>query len=83
MKRFPTLSLLSALIPTMASAAETDIQTGYFIDSPVSGLYYQTSSNLSGRTDKGSFQYRAGDVVSFFSVMTKTATCYLPYPLKK
>lgn len=66
MKRFPTLFLLSALIPTMASAAEAEIQTGYFIDSPVSGLYYQTSSDLSGRTNKGSFQYRTGDVVSFF-----------------
>lgn len=46
--------------------AATMPQTGYFIDSPVTGLYYKTSSNLQGFTDKGAFQYNVGDVVSFF-----------------
>jgi hypothetical protein len=63
---YQTLSWLSPLLPSFCLANDTSIETGYFIDSPVTGLYYQTSSNLSGRTDKGAFQFRSGDVVNFF-----------------
>lgn len=49
-----------------AEATTPTIKQGFFIDSPVTGLYYKTSSNLSGHTDKGAFQYRPGDVISFF-----------------
>jgi hypothetical protein len=56
------LSVLSAL----STLAHAEIKTGYFIDSPVTGLYYQTSSGLSGSTQKGAFQYKTGDVVRFF-----------------
>ncbi|MDD9176646.1 chromosome partitioning protein ParA [Aliivibrio sp. S2TY2] len=51
---------------TTSSHANSGIKTGFFIDSPVTGLYYETSSNLSGVTSKGAFDYRSGDVVRFF-----------------
>ncbi|KYN90670.1 chromosome partitioning protein ParA [Vibrio cidicii] len=63
MKRIFSFTLLW-LGSLMAHA--TSPQTGYFIDAPVTGLYYKTSSNLSGLTHKGAFQYQPGDVVSFF-----------------
>lgn len=46
--------------------AESDTKVGYFIDAPVTGLYYQTSSNINGFTEKGAFNYKAGDVITFF-----------------
>ncbi len=49
-----------------SKVAPSTVKQGFFIDSPVTGLYYKTSSNLSGHTDKGAFQYRPGDVISFF-----------------
>ncbi|MGF1725452.1 chromosome partitioning protein ParA [Photobacterium nomapromontoriensis] len=55
-----------AAAPTTEKATAPLPQTGYFIDSPVTGLYYKTSSNLQGFTDKGAFHYNPGDVVSFF-----------------
>ncbi|EGR1511731.1 chromosome partitioning protein ParA [Vibrio vulnificus] len=60
---FFATALLSCLSLSAQSATP---KTGYFIDSPVTGLYYKTSSNLSGTTHKGAFQYHPGDVVSFF-----------------
>ena len=51
---------------TTVSHANSEVKTGFFIDSPVTGLYYETSSNLSGVTNKGAFDYRSGDVVHFF-----------------
>ncbi len=39
---------------------------GYFIDAPVQGLYYTTSSGVSGYTGSdGSFSYNVGDSVTF------------------
>ncbi|BCN22861.1 chromosome partitioning protein ParA [Vibrio alfacsensis] len=61
-----------AIAPVWATSNSTEakpqstIKQGFFIDSPVTGLYYKTSSHLSGYTQKGAFQYRPGDVVSFF-----------------
>ncbi len=66
MKPLRTLPLVGLLLSTLAYANNAEVHTGYFIDSPVSGLYYKTSSELSGKTDKGAFQYRSGDVISFF-----------------
>lgn len=57
------------------SYSNSEIKTGFFIDSPVTGLYYETSSNLSGVTKKGAFDYRSGDVVRFF--LGKDNTGYL------
>lgn len=46
--------------------AQPKIQTGKFVDSPVGGLEFETSSGISGlTTDKGQFTYREGDNVSF------------------
>lgn len=40
--------------------------TGTFVDAPVSGLSYATSSGLNGTTNsQGQFSYRAGDTVQF------------------
>ncbi|RAH17679.1 chromosome partitioning protein ParA, partial [Vibrio vulnificus] len=64
MKLLHTLTLCLSLSAFYSQAATP--KTGYFIDSPVTGLYYKTSSNLSGTTHKGAFQYHPGDVVSFF-----------------
>ena len=61
------VSILPAIVSAASYAADTTkSQTGYFIDAPVTGLFYTTSSNLTGFTDKGAFQYHPGDVVSFF-----------------
>lgn len=50
----------------LGTPAETPAQTGQFIDSPVEGLGYVTSSGLSGVTDaQGRFQFHPGDTVTF------------------
>lgn len=47
------------------SSLSTTSKTGYFIDSPVEGLHYQSGS-LSGLTDsQGAFQYLEGQPVTF------------------
>lgn len=61
--------LVFASLLTMISrcyAMPVEVKTGFFIDAPVTGLHYQTSSNLSGTTQQGAFYYRPGDVVRFF-----------------
>ena len=42
--------------------------TGQFIDSAVTGLYYEASpSGLTGTTDaSGTFKYKAGDTIEFY-----------------
>jgi hypothetical protein len=41
--------------------------TGVFLDSPVQGLYYETSSGRSGYTNaNGEYQYDAGATVTFY-----------------
>jgi hypothetical protein len=43
-----------------------EMKTGYFIDSPVMGAEYKTSSGQSGTTDfHGRFQFKDGDSVEF------------------
>ena len=52
--------------PLLGTPAQTPPQTGQFIDSPVQGLGYVTSSGLSGTTDaQGRFQFHAGDTITF------------------
>ncbi len=60
-----TLRLIGAALLLLSPCIHAT-QTGYFIDAPVTGLYYQTNSGLSGFTDKGAYQYKDGDVVSFY-----------------
>ncbi|WP_228481537.1 chromosome partitioning protein ParA [Vibrio fluminensis] len=57
-------SLLALTNMTLVQA--TELKTGYFIDSPVTGLFYKTSSNISGFTQQGAFSYQEGDIVSFY-----------------
>ncbi|MEF1175325.1 hypothetical protein REH73_23585, partial [Vibrio sinaloensis] len=59
-------SVLLMSVSAMSLAQPDNIQTGFFIDAPVTGMHYQTSSQLSGQTEKGAFQYRPGDVISFY-----------------
>jgi hypothetical protein len=48
------------------SSSSTTTQTGTFVDAPVSGLSYTTTSGLNGITDtQGHFNYKAGDSVTF------------------
>jgi hypothetical protein len=59
------LSILWACGGGGSSATTAATQTGYFIDSAVGGLQY-TSGSLSGVTGSdGSFQYQAGQPVTF------------------
>ncbi|HEY7746440.1 MAG TPA: putative metal-binding motif-containing protein, partial [Desulfuromonadales bacterium] len=52
--------------PSPPDTSAATVQQGVFLDSPVSGLRYQTAT-LSGLTGAGGvFQYRAGETVSFF-----------------
>jgi hypothetical protein len=45
---------------------ELATKVGYFIDSPVAGLNYKTTSGAEGVTDKeGRFRYKEGDSVEF------------------
>jgi len=48
------------------SSSSSSTQTGVFVDAPVAGLTYSTTSGLSGTTnDKGEFTYNTGDSVTF------------------
>ncbi len=49
-----------------SSSSSSASLTGVFVDAPVAGLSYQTSSGVSGTTDsQGRFNYAAGDTVTF------------------
>ncbi|UTC62829.1 hypothetical protein E4O05_02735 [Treponema sp. OMZ 787] len=49
------------------AVGETGPITGYFIDSPVKGLNYRTSSGKEGKTDEnGAFKYNEGEKIEFF-----------------
>ncbi len=66
-----TISLAAAAVLTGCgssgtSTAESNLETGYFIDAPVEGLSYETASGRKGVTDKyGRFQYQNGEKVRF------------------
>ena len=48
------------------SSATDSTATGYFIDSAVQNVYYETNSSLNGYTDEyGRFYYNKGDKVKF------------------
>jgi len=63
------LSLIAAglLIGCGSSSDSGDsTQTGTFVDAPVAGMSYETTSGISGTTDEaGHFKYKDGDYVSF------------------
>ncbi len=54
-------------LPPSCSYCHMPINTGTFIDSPVQGLFYQTTTQ-SGITDgSGSFTYMAGETITFYA----------------
>ena len=58
-------NIFSMDINASASTSDNTLLTGIFIDSPVSGLDFETDS-IKGVTDKnGTFYYRAGEAVNF------------------
>ncbi|OEF04185.1 hypothetical protein [Vibrio genomosp. F10] len=59
------IAVLSAVLLhcTQAMAAA---QTGFFIDAPITGIQYVTSSGIEGQTDQGAYQFSHGDVVDFY-----------------
>ncbi len=73
MKKIITLGAVSLVASAVligcgssSSDTTTDIETGYFIDAPVAGLSYKSTSGLSGVTDSaGKFQYKKGEKVRF------------------
>jgi len=63
-----SLALTAFLVGCGGSSSNDDSSTkyGYFIDSPVKGLHYHTSSGVDGTTDKdGRFKYKNDDNVTF------------------
>ena len=79
MKKTLTLGTLSFAVATLlvgcgsSSSSETpatstpETSTGYFIDSAVANVEYNTTSGVSGTTDKfGRFQYKEGDQVKLY-----------------
>lgn len=64
---FAALALSGCLGDSGGSDSGSSTLSGTFIDAPVQGLYYKTSSNIADYTDKnGNFKYRAGDKVTFY-----------------
>jgi hypothetical protein len=67
MKYLARLSLIASVC-LLAACGNSDLHTkqGVFVDAPVEGLTYLTSSGLSGTTNAtGVFNYLAGDSVTF------------------
>ena len=48
-----------------APSAQLNVKTGVFVDSPVEGLAYYTSTQSGITNDKGQFQYVEGEYVGF------------------
>ena len=64
--KLTTISLVASAFLVGCSSTDNDIKTGYFIDSEVVGVQYETSSGIIGTTDNsGKFQYNEGDTVKF------------------
>lgn len=67
MKNLFNLSLLlTASLLTACGGSYSSIKQGVFVDAPVEGLSYETTSGLKGTTNAaGTFKYLAGDSVTF------------------
>ena len=48
------------------SVAQTNTETGLFIDSKVDGLFYKTPSHSGFTSDGGSFDYTKGEKITFY-----------------
>ena len=67
MKNLVSLSLIAtACLLTACGNTDTPTKQGVFVDAPVEGLSFTTSSGLTGTTNSaGVFNYVAGDTVTF------------------
>lgn len=62
----PTNSNLPTNNGSSDSSTSDGTKKGYFVDAPVSGLAYKTSSGITGVTDeKGAYNYNPGDTIVF------------------
>ncbi|KIM11227.1 MAG: hypothetical protein KU37_06165 [Sulfuricurvum sp. PC08-66] len=63
----PTVETNTTTPPTTTTTTDPNaILSGVFVDSPVEGLYYKTSSGITGTTDsQGVFHYKSGDTIQF------------------
>ncbi len=75
MNRHTTVALCATLATLLFAGCNSSSTTtpegssakvGYFIDAPVAGAHYKSTSGLEGKTDAyGRFRYREGDEVAF------------------
>lgn len=67
MRSYFSLSLIAAVcFLTACGNSDTITKQGLFVDAPVEGLSFTTSSGLAGTTNaSGAFNYVAGDTVTF------------------
>ena len=62
--RFSIIACASVLVA--CGSSDVEVKQGVFVDSPVQGLTYTSSSGLNGTTDAaGTFRYVAGDSMTF------------------
>ncbi|OIQ26490.1 hypothetical protein [uncultured Vibrio sp.] len=59
-----SLVLSTALLLATNVIASTSV--GYFVDAPITGIQYKTSSGVQGETSKGAYIYNRGDSVDFY-----------------
>ncbi len=65
-KRLAKFSVLASALLIAACGGNTNSQQGVFIDAPVQGLSYTTTSGLSGTTSsEGKYFFNPGDMVTF------------------
>lgn len=64
--RFALFWLMFGLLSIPPVLANAETREGHFIDAPVTGLFYKTTSGLSGTTHQGKFSYRPGDIIYFY-----------------
>ncbi|QSZ40908.1 hypothetical protein GJV85_01865 [Sulfurimonas aquatica] len=65
-KTLGSIGLAALLASGFSGCSENKVLTGYYIDSPVQGVDYSTTSGGAGETGPdGSFQFSDGDTVKF------------------
>ncbi|MCK6261739.1 hypothetical protein KP803_00460 [Vibrio sp. ZSDE26] len=63
MKKISLVLSTTLLFATNVIASQS---VGYFVDAPITGIQYITSSGVEGETNKGAYTYNPGDSVDFF-----------------
>lgn len=65
LQTLPVLGATLTLTACLSGGGSSSIQTGIFIDSPVSGLEYQTASRSGVTSAQGTFRYQRGETLTF------------------